>query len=178
MKASDLVAPVIEPVTGRYDREYLNLNDDRKVRTFDYKSEERRSREFVDPDTVDVTVTTGEPADFTGQVASDIAVTGTVTDRYDNTPTGFDAQNFEQKLTYNPNAANAEDGGAEDDGVSVATAGTPGTFDGTGTPANLAALSDVTAEPATAWTTGQHVVLGDATQAHWNGTEWVAGAAS
>ena len=114
MKASDLVAPVIEPVTGRYDREYLNLNDDRKVRTFDYKSEERRSREFVDPETVDVTVTTGEPADFTGQVASDITVTGTTTTRFDNIPEGFDAQDFEEGLVYNPNAANAEDGGPED----------------------------------------------------------------
>lgn len=114
MKVSDLVVPVIEPVTGRYDREYLNLNDDRKVRTFDYKSEERRSREFVDPDTVAVTVTTGDPEDFTGQVASDIAVTGTVTARYDNIPAGFDAQDFEARLVYNPNAANAEDGGPED----------------------------------------------------------------
>lgn len=114
MKASDLVAPVIEPVTGRYDREYLNLNDDRKVRTFDYKSAERRSREFVDPDVVDVTLTTDEPEPFTGQVATDIAVTGTVTARYDNIPAGFDAQDFEEKLTYNPNPANAEDAGPED----------------------------------------------------------------
>lgn len=105
MKASDLVAPVIEPVEGRYDREWLNLNDDRKVRGFDYKSEERRSREFVDPDTVDVTVTTGEPEPHTGQVASDIAVTGTVTDRFDNAPEGFDPAAFEDKLVYNPNDA-------------------------------------------------------------------------
>lgn len=103
MKASDLVKPVIEPVEGRYDREYLNLNDDRKVRTFDYKSEERRSREFVDPDTVDVTVTVGDPEAHTGQRATDIAVTGTVTERFDNVPAGFDAQDFEERLVYNPN---------------------------------------------------------------------------
>lgn len=105
MKASDLVAPVIEPVTGRYDRDLLNLNDDRKVRGFDYKSEERRSREFVDPDTVDVTVTVGEADEFTGQVATDLAVTGTVTDRFDNAPEGFDPVAFEDRLVYNPNDA-------------------------------------------------------------------------
>lgn len=99
MKASDLVAPVIEPVANRYDRDWLELKDDRKVRGFDYKSAERRSREYVDPDTVSVT----------GGV-----VTGTVAARYDNIPTGFDAQDFEATLTYNPNAANAEDGGPED----------------------------------------------------------------
>ena len=119
MKASDLVAPVIEPVEGRYDREYLNLNDDRKVRTFDYKSAERRSREFVDPDTVDVTVTVGDAEPHTGQRATDIAVTGTVTERYDNVPEGFDAQAFEDRLVYNPNAANAEDGGPEDGPVTT-----------------------------------------------------------
>jgi hypothetical protein len=59
-----------------------------------------------------------------------------------------------------------------------ATAGTPGTFTPSGatTPANLAGLTGVTASPATAWTTGQHVILGDATHAHWDGTApWVAG---
>lgn len=59
-----------------------------------------------------------------------------------------------------------------------ATAGTPGTF----TPAgghvkNLAGLTGVTASPATAWTTGQYVVLDDLTNAHWSGTAWVAGKA-
>lgn len=114
MKVSDLAVPVIEPVEDRYDRDLLNLNDDRKVRGFDYKSEERRDREYVDPDAVVVTVTSGDPEDFTGQVASDVAVAGTVTARYDNIPEGFDAQDFEAGLVYNPNAANAEDGGPED----------------------------------------------------------------
>lgn len=61
-----------------------------------------------------------------------------------------------------------------------ATAGAPGAFTPTGatTPADLAALTGITADPATAWTTGQHVVLGDASQAHWNGTAWAAGAAT
>jgi hypothetical protein len=55
----------------------------------------------------------------------------------------------------------------------------PGTFTPPGAmaPPNLAAMSGVTASPATAWTTGQYVVLGDGSQAHWNGTAWVAGVA-
>lgn len=59
-----------------------------------------------------------------------------------------------------------------------ATAGAPGAFTPAGAevPANLAALTGITASPATAWTAGQHVVLGDASQASWNGTAWVAGA--
>src|SRR5215471_8172690 len=58
-----------------------------------------------------------------------------------------------------------------------ATAGTPGTFTPAGAqaPANLAAMTGLTASPATAWTTGQYVVLGDATSAHWTGTAWAAG---
>jgi hypothetical protein len=60
-----------------------------------------------------------------------------------------------------------------------ATAGTPGGFTPAGatTPANLAALSGVTASPTTAWTTGQYVALGDASHAHWSGTAWVTGPA-
>ncbi len=104
MKQSDLVAPVIEPVADRYDRDYLNLNDDRKVRGFDYQDGERRSREYVDPDTVTVTETVGEPAEFTGQVSTDLAVTGTVTARGDNNPAGFNQSEFEADLVYNPNA--------------------------------------------------------------------------
>jgi hypothetical protein len=60
-----------------------------------------------------------------------------------------------------------------------ATAGTPGAFTPAGAvaPANLAALSGVTASPATAWTTGQSVVLGDASSAHWTGSAWASGVA-
>jgi hypothetical protein len=63
----------------------------------------------------------------------------------------------------------------------TATAGTPGTFaPPSAMPANLAALqaSSIVASPATAWTTGQHVLLGDASHASWNGTAWVAGDAA
>jgi len=58
-----------------------------------------------------------------------------------------------------------------------ATAGTPGTFTPAGAtpPENLAAMSGIVAAPATAWTTGQHVILGDASHAHWSSSAWVAG---
>lgn len=58
-----------------------------------------------------------------------------------------------------------------------ATAGTPGTFTPTGStaPFDLVDLDLVTADPKTAWTTGQHVVLGDGSSAYWNGTDWVEG---
>jgi hypothetical protein len=60
-----------------------------------------------------------------------------------------------------------------------ATAGTPGTFTpaGADSPDKLAELTGVTAVPATAWTTGQYVLLGDGTFAHWSSTAWVAGKA-
>jgi hypothetical protein len=66
-------------------------------------------------------------------------------------------------------------------GQVLATGAGPGTGTGTFTPAgatppaNFAALSGVTANPATNWTTGQFIQLADGTQAHWNGTAWVVG---
>jgi hypothetical protein len=58
-----------------------------------------------------------------------------------------------------------------------ATAGAPGAFTpaGAAVPANLAALAAVIANPNTAWATGENVVLGDASTAHWDGTAWAAG---
>jgi hypothetical protein len=60
-----------------------------------------------------------------------------------------------------------------------ATAGTPGTFTpaGSATPATLAAMDAIDPTPTSAWTTGQYVILGDASNAHWIGTDWVAGIA-
>jgi hypothetical protein len=60
-----------------------------------------------------------------------------------------------------------------------ATAGTPGTFapNGAVAPADIYAMKNVDASPATAWTTGQRVVLGDASEASWSGTNWVGGRA-
>jgi hypothetical protein len=68
-------------------------------------------------------------------------------------------------------------------GMVVATGAGPGTGNGSFTPAgatppaNLAALSGVTATPATAWTAGQFIVLGDGSKAHWTGSAWVTGPA-
>jgi hypothetical protein len=61
-----------------------------------------------------------------------------------------------------------------------ATAGTPGTW----TPANaeapdvFTAMDTITAAPATAWTTGQYVVLGDGSEANWQGAAWQSGRAA
>lgn len=61
-----------------------------------------------------------------------------------------------------------------------AVAGIPGHYTPTGAanPANLAAMSTVTAVPTTAWTTGQYVNVADGTKAHWSGTDWAADAAT
>jgi hypothetical protein len=60
-----------------------------------------------------------------------------------------------------------------------ATAGNPGHYlpAGAANPANLAALSTVTAVPTTAWTTGQFVNLADASKAHWTSSAWASGEA-
>lgn len=60
-----------------------------------------------------------------------------------------------------------------------ATSGAPGAFtpSGAAPPADLAALSGCTASPTTAWLVGEHVVLGDASQAYWDGTTWLVGSA-
>ena len=60
-----------------------------------------------------------------------------------------------------------------------ATAGAPGywTPSGATPPANLAAITGVTANPATAWTTGQYVITQDLLAAHWTGSAWAAGKA-
>lgn len=68
------------------------------------------------------------------------------------------------------------------DAVGVAATGGTAGIPGSLTPANsyatnLADLSDVTASPNTAWTTGQYVDLADGTKAHWTGSAWAAGAA-
>jgi hypothetical protein len=70
-------------------------------------------------------------------------------------------------------------GGEESQDATGAASGSPGTF----TPANatpppdLASLSSLTADPTTAWVGGEYVVLGDGSEAHWNGTAWVVGRA-
>jgi hypothetical protein len=66
-------------------------------------------------------------------------------------------------------------------GQVLATGAGPGTGNGSFTPAgatppqNFAALTTVTASPATNWTAGQFIQLADGSRANWNGTAWVAG---
>jgi hypothetical protein len=67
-------------------------------------------------------------------------------------------------------------------GQVLATGAGPGTGLGTFTPAgatppqNFAALTGVVANPATAWTSGQYIQLGDGSRANWSGTAWAVGA--
>lgn len=67
-----------------------------------------------------------------------------------------------------------------DGGASSALSAAGGSFAPVGAtiPANFAALvaSGIVAVPATAWTTGQKVTLGDTTLANWSGTAWAVGA--
>jgi hypothetical protein len=60
-----------------------------------------------------------------------------------------------------------------------ANTGAPGYYTPSGaqTPANLAALTGITASPATAWATGNYVITADLLAAHWSGSAWVAGKA-
>jgi hypothetical protein len=57
-----------------------------------------------------------------------------------------------------------------------AAAGNPGTFTPPGSVKPLTSeMSTVTASPATAWTTGQHVITRDGDDVYWDGAAWVAG---
>lgn len=61
-----------------------------------------------------------------------------------------------------------------------ATPGTPGSFGPSGatSPYNLSALQDLgDLGETTAWDPGEYVLLGDGTQAHWDGDSWASGAA-
>jgi hypothetical protein len=69
-----------------------------------------------------------------------------------------------------------------DNGSVVATGaqmGAPGYYtpSGASVPANLAALTGITATPATAWTVGNYVITADLLAAHWSSSAWVAGKA-
>lgn len=82
------------------------------------------------------------------------------------------------QLVFDPATFPAAGGGTVN--ATGATAGTPGTFTPSGAtpPANLAAMGSVVANPATAWTTGQHVILGDASHAFWDSDSWEVGEAA
>jgi hypothetical protein len=60
-----------------------------------------------------------------------------------------------------------------------AQSGAPGYYtpSGANVPANLAALTGVTATPNAAWATGSYVITADLLAAHWSGTAWAAGKA-
>lgn len=60
-----------------------------------------------------------------------------------------------------------------------ADSGTPGTYtpDNSYGPADFASIGALTANPATAWATGEHIVLRDGSLAYWDGSAWVQGAA-
>lgn len=60
-----------------------------------------------------------------------------------------------------------------------ATAGSPAilTPDNSYAPADFADVDSLTADPLTAWTAGQYVLLRDDSTAHWDGAAWVAGVA-
>jgi len=64
--------------------------------------------------------------------------------------------------------------------LGTGTQGAPGSWTGT-TPADFAALTatagEYVASPTSAWTTGNYVDLGDATDAYWSGTAWTVGQA-
>lgn len=66
-------------------------------------------------------------------------------------------------------------------GANATTTGDGWTPVGSVPPANLTALQNaipaITANPNTAWTTGQYVTLGDSASAHWDGDSWETGAA-
>ena len=64
--------------------------------------------------------------------------------------------------------------------ATTATAGTPGTFGPSGSVAPYAAsgLANVTASPATAWSTGQYVRLANNEEFHWSGSSWETGRAA
>jgi hypothetical protein len=83
----------------------------------------------------------------------------------------------EVKIDWNLVAMPSVDKGAV--AATGATAGQPGFYTPTGAtvPANLAALTGITASPNTAWTTGQWVTTGDMIGAHWSGSAWVVGKA-
>src|SRR4051794_20681017 len=81
----------------------------------------------------------------------------------------------EVQIDWNLTAVPTVDNGAV--AATGATAGAPGFFTPSGatTPANLAALTGLTASPASAWSTGQYVITADLLANNWSGSAWAAG---
>jgi len=121
-----------------------------------------------------------QPFTFTPSTELGTTATGTLTIK----PLRFGADEYGADLTSDIAWDIVGDPVLSFDGAAVAatgaTAGTPGNWTPAGSvpPANLAAAAGLTASPNTAWTSGQSVVLGDASSTHWDGSAWVAGAAA
>lgn len=122
---------------------------------------------------------TEQPFTFTPNTAAGTTASGTLV----IDPLDFGADNYGDDMTSDfafsivgdPDLTWSDDGGGGNPST-TATAGAPGTFDGD-TPADLTALDSITADPSTAWDTGDYVELGDGSDAYWDGTAWQAGEA-
>jgi hypothetical protein len=91
--------------------------------------------------------------------------------------TGDAGASSEVKIDWNMTAAPGVDTGTV--AAAGAASGAPGYFtpSGAATPNNLAALTGITAAPATAWPSGSYVITKDMLASYWNGTAWTAGKA-
>jgi hypothetical protein len=128
------------------------------------------------------------------QGAADPVATGTIIAQagaFGGTP----GQTLTASVTLNiqgyPDIKDATGASIRPEGGAVAitgvTEGTPATLQPTGAvaPANLAALKahpvigDAgTSAPTAAWTGGTYILLGDSSQAHWDGSAWLVGAST
>jgi hypothetical protein len=129
-------------------------------------------------------VATGAPAGFKARpyssrvaAANNPIISGLVIPQPFEIMMGDAGAASEVQIDWNLTAPPTVDHGAV--AATGATAGAPGYFTPTGasSPANLAALTGVTASPNTAWTTGQYVITADLLAAHWSGTAWATGKA-
>lgn len=95
------------------------------------------------------------------------------------TPIG-DSDHLHVQLTEVAPPTSSDDCVASGTRSTSGIAGIPGTYGPTDSYArtsfaDLTVSPTLTASPGTAWTTGQYILLGDGTKAHWNGTIWVSG---
>jgi hypothetical protein len=85
-----------------------------------------------------------------------------------------------QFTTFSPNVDMSIPGFSNNGPASTgATAGIPGAWTppNSDPPNKFSLMNTITAAPATAWTTGQYVTLGDGSLAHWGGVAWTSGKA-
>lgn len=64
----------VETAAQRYDRDWLHVNDDRKVRTVDFQSQERLDRLYVDRESGESAVVRGDrdPLGASDDVAAEV----------------------------------------------------------------------------------------------------------